>query len=68
MALPINHLYQEKEVQYYLADSDVKVIITDSQRLLLCEQSISQLNQSIHLIVIDQALSDDFHALVMLLI
>ncbi len=30
--LPLNHLFKEEELSYYISDSDAKVIITDSTR------------------------------------
>ncbi|MFB2772709.1 class I adenylate-forming enzyme family protein [Pelatocladus sp. BLCC-F211] len=52
--LPLNHLFKAEEVSYYLNDSDVKVIITDSQRADICRKIISDLGKKIELIVIDQ--------------
>jgi long-chain acyl-CoA synthetase len=58
VALPTNHLYQAEEVKFYLADSGVKAIITDSSRALLCKEIIAQLNQPIRLIITDRVLPE----------
>ena len=55
IVLPLNHLFKAEEVSYYLNDSDVRAIITDSQRAHLCQKIISDLGKKIELIVVDQA-------------
>lgn len=54
IVLPLNHLFKVEEVAYYLADSDVKVIVTDSKRAKLCRQVLANFKRSIQLIVVDQ--------------
>lgn len=61
VALPTNHLYQAEEVEFYLADSQAKAIITDSARASLCRNIISRLAHPVHLIVIDQELPDSLN-------
>lgn len=52
--LPLNHLFKVEEIGYYLADSDVKVIITDSKRADLCLKALSNSDKTIQLIVVDR--------------
>lgn len=54
IVLPLNHLFKIEEIGYYLADSDVKFIITDSKRADLCLKAISNINKTIELIVVDE--------------
>lgn len=54
VVLPLNHLFKVEEITHYLADSNVKVIITDSGRAELCQQAFSNLDQVIELIVVDR--------------
>ncbi len=54
IVLPLNHLFKAEEVSYYLNDSDVRVIITDSQRAETCWRIISDLGKKIELIVVDK--------------
>ncbi|NJK49722.1 acyl--CoA ligase [Candidatus Gracilibacteria bacterium] len=54
IVLPLNHLFKIEEIGYYLADSDVKVIITDSKRADLCLQALSNFDRAIQLIVVDK--------------
>ncbi|MGF1539076.1 MAG: class I adenylate-forming enzyme family protein [Pleurocapsa sp.] len=53
--LPLNHLFKEEELSYYINDSNAKVIITDITRAELCQQIISQSERKIELITIDAA-------------
>jgi len=55
IVLPLNHLFKAEEVSYYLDDSDVRAIITDSQRADLCQKIISDLDKKIELIIVDRA-------------
>jgi long-chain acyl-CoA synthetase len=65
VALPTNHLYQAEEINFYVTDSRVKAIITDSPRIPLCQSIVARLDQPIHLIVTDRVLPDtlSFYAL-----
>ncbi len=54
IALPLNHLFKVEEISYYLADSDVKVIITDTKRAELCGQVLANFDRAIQLIVVDR--------------
>lgn len=54
IALPLNHLFKVEEISYYLNDSDVKVIITDSKRAELCRQVLNNFDRGVQLIVVDQ--------------
>lgn len=51
--LPLNHLFKEEELSYYINDSDAKVIITDTTRAELCRQIISQSEGAIELVTVD---------------
>ncbi|QUY44846.1 class I adenylate-forming enzyme family protein [Acaryochloris marina] len=51
--LPLNHLFKAEEVEFYLQDSHAKYIITDSHRFQSCIQLISNLSNSVEVIVID---------------
>ncbi|MGL6339933.1 MAG: class I adenylate-forming enzyme family protein, partial [Waterburya sp.] len=51
--LPLNHLFKEEELSYYINDSNAKVIITDTIRADLCQQIISKSGRKIELITID---------------
>ncbi|HEY9771467.1 MAG TPA: AMP-binding protein [Coleofasciculaceae cyanobacterium] len=53
--LPLNHLFKEEELSYYINDSDAQVIITDTIRADLCHQIISKSERQIELITIDGA-------------
>ncbi len=53
IALPLNPAFKENEIKYYLADGNVRAIITDITRAELCRQVISQLRVKIDIIVID---------------
>jgi len=66
IVLPLNHLFKTEEIGYYLADSDVKAVITDSKRADLCLQAISNFNRTIQLIVVDEVHSQAkyFHDLI----
>jgi long-chain acyl-CoA synthetase len=53
--LPLNHLFKEEELSYYINDSNAKVIITDTIRADLCQQIISKSERHIELITVDAA-------------
>lgn len=53
IALPLNHLFKEEEISYYISDSNPKAIITDLKRVELCRNIISKLDRKIELIVVD---------------
>jgi long-chain acyl-CoA synthetase len=54
IVLPLNHLFKTEEISYYLNDSDVRVIITDSKRADICRSILSNLDKKIELVVIDR--------------
>lgn len=56
IVLPLNPLFKEDEIKYYISDSNASAIITDSKRAEACRSVISQLGKKIELIVIN---SDD---------
>ncbi|WP_036479028.1 class I adenylate-forming enzyme family protein [Myxosarcina sp. GI1] len=56
--LPLNHLYKEEEIGYYLNDSNAKVVITDTKRAELCRQVISETECQITIITVDKASSE----------
>lgn len=51
--LPLNHLFKEEELSYYISDSNAKVIVTDTKRAALCSKIVSKLDKPIKLITID---------------
>lgn len=51
--LPLNPNLKAKELQYYLSDNTVKAIITNSQRVELCQQAVNALDQDIPLLLAD---------------
>ena len=53
--LPLNHLFKEEELSYYISDSNAKVIVTDTKRAELCSKIISKLDKQIKLITVDAA-------------
>jgi long-chain acyl-CoA synthetase len=53
IVLPLNHLFKEDEISYYLIDSNTKAIITDTKRADLCRNIILKLDKKIELIVVD---------------
>jgi long-chain acyl-CoA synthetase len=53
IALLLNPLFKQEELSYYIQDSQVKAIITDSKRAEICQNIISSLHLSIELICID---------------
>jgi long-chain acyl-CoA synthetase len=53
--LPLNHLFKEEELSYYISDSNAKIIITDTTRVELCHQIISKSERQIELITVDAA-------------
>lgn len=55
--LPLNHLFKEDELSYYINDSNAKVIITDTTRASLCQQIIAKSQRQIELITINAAVS-----------
>lgn len=55
IVLPLNHLFKAEEIGYYLDDSDVKVIITDTARASICLELFSKLNRPIQVVVVDPA-------------
>lgn len=65
IALPLNHLFKEEEISYYISDSNAKAIITDIKRSDLCRNVIAKLNKEIELIVVDgiHSLSQQFYDL-----
>jgi len=54
IVLTLNHLFKAEEISYYLDDSDVKIIITDSKRAEICQSILSSLDKKIELVVVDQ--------------
>jgi long-chain acyl-CoA synthetase len=53
--LPLNHLFKEEELSYYINDSNAQVIITDTTRADLCHQIISKSEREIELITVNAA-------------
>jgi len=53
VVLPLNHLFKEDEISYYISDSNARLIITDTKRAELCGKIISQLGKNVELIVVD---------------
>jgi long-chain acyl-CoA synthetase len=53
--LPLNHLFKEEEISYYVSDSDARVIITDANRAEGCQRLLASIDRPIQLVVIDAA-------------
>jgi len=56
--LPLNPQYTKNELQRFLVDGKSKLIITDSQHLILCQQIIAEIGSNIQLVVVDKIDSD----------
>lgn len=54
IVLPLNYLFKAEEISYYLDNSDVRVIITDSKRADLCFSILTNLNRKVEIIVINK--------------
>ena len=52
--LPLNHLFKEEEINYYVTDSNAKIIITDAQRAAMCHRILAKADRDIKLVVIDE--------------
>lgn len=65
--LPLNHLFKAEEISYYLNDSDVRVVITDSKRAEICFSLLANCNRKIELIVVnkDQSAAKYFYDLIL---
>lgn len=66
IVLPLNPLFKEDEIKYYINDSNASAIITDSKRADSCRNIISQLGRKIELIVVNGEHSSSiyFHDLI----
>lgn len=66
IVLPLNPLFKEDELKYYISDSNASVIITDIKRADICRNVISQLGRKIELIVVNGVHSSSiyFHDLI----
>lgn len=53
IALPINPLFKEDELKYYIIDSNVNAIITNSDGAEISRKIISKIDKKIELIVLD---------------
>ena len=53
IVLPLNPNLKARELHYYLSDNAVKAIITNSQRLELCQHAVNELDQEIPLLLAD---------------
>ena len=54
IVLTLNYLFKPDEINYYLDDSDVKTIVTDSKRADICLGILSNLGKKIELVVVDK--------------
>lgn len=61
IVLPLNPLFKEEELKYYISDSNAKAIITDLKRAATCHNVISQLGRQIDLIVVDGIYSSSIY-------
>src|SRR2546421_112897 len=57
IAFPLNPTLKADELKYYLADNEIKIIITDSDRMGLCGDTVTGLGMDISLVIVDE--SDD---------
>ncbi|NEQ28102.1 MAG: acyl--CoA ligase, partial [Microcoleus sp. SIO2G3] len=55
IALPLNPMFKEAEINFYISDTGANVIITDMARAELCQKVISKFDRKIELVVIDGA-------------
>ncbi|MBD0302554.1 MAG: AMP-binding protein, partial [Tolypothrix sp. T3-bin4] len=55
IALPLNPMFKEAEINFYIKDTGASVIITDIARAELCQKVISKFDRKIELVVIDGA-------------
>lgn len=53
IALPLNPMFKEGEIKYYIKDSNAIAIVTDKSRAEVCRKIIAQFDRKIHLIVVD---------------
>ena len=53
LILPLNPMFKEDELRYYISDSDAKVIITDTNRADICHHILSQSEGKTDLITVD---------------
>ncbi|GCE07539.1 AMP-binding protein [Dictyobacter aurantiacus] len=59
-ALPLNPILKADELRFYLSDNEIKAIITDTERAVLCRQTIGQLaKDDIALVIANEA--EDAH-------
>jgi len=67
IALPLNPLFKEEEIAYYLSDSKVSVIITDLKRAEVCHRILAKLDQPPKLVVVDHnpAIGTSFYSLLL---
>ncbi len=57
IVLPLNHLFKQEEIKYYINDSQTQVIITDQKRAEICRQILSKLERKIELVTIDESVA-----------
>jgi len=55
IALPLNPTLKADELRYYLADNEIRVLITDSERAVLCRHTVKELGKDISLVIIDES-------------
>jgi len=55
IALPLNPALKADELRYYLADNEIRVLITDSERAVLCRHTVKELGKDISLVIIDES-------------
>ncbi len=54
IVLPLNHLFKQEEISYYISDSNARLIITDTKRAEMCRHVIDKIDKEIELIVVDR--------------
>ncbi len=55
IALPLNPTLKADELRYYLADNEIRVLITDSERAVLCRHTVKELGKDISLVIIEES-------------
>jgi long-chain acyl-CoA synthetase len=65
--LPLNPLFKEEEIEYYLSDSQAGVIITDLKRAEVCQRILGKLDRPPELVVIgdNSAIATHFDSLML---
>lgn len=58
IVLPLNHLFKQDEISYYIRESGAKAIITDPARARLCAEFLKDFERPVTLIVVGEPPAD----------